>query len=173
MLSYSLAWPDLFLALGIIACSISTQPKKGLVICLYTTCSTATIVAAPIKSQYSHLLNIIAYCANLTFVTSFMSSRQTNYIPAARGAGCAGLVTLTWYLFHTIKMVLVSYVVKLITNNLNYCEYFRSTCLSNGKYLNMEILFISRVTIWSVLQNPVTILRCFYPCGSSIIYKLT
>ena len=28
---YSLALPDLFLALGVIACSISAQPKKGLV----------------------------------------------------------------------------------------------------------------------------------------------
>ena len=42
-----------FLVLGVIACSISAQPEKGLVNCLYITCSTATIVAAPIKSQYS------------------------------------------------------------------------------------------------------------------------
>ena len=32
---------------------ISAQPKKGLVNCLYITCSTATIVAALIKLQYS------------------------------------------------------------------------------------------------------------------------
>ena len=51
--AYSLAWPELFLAMGVIACSISAQPKKGLVNCLYTSCSTATIVAAPIKSQHS------------------------------------------------------------------------------------------------------------------------
>ena len=52
-LKSSLVWPDHFLAQGVIACSISTQPKKGLVNCLYTTCSTATKVAAPIKLQYS------------------------------------------------------------------------------------------------------------------------
>ena len=46
-------WPGCFLAQGDIACSISAQPKKGVVNCLYTTCATATIVAAPIKLQYS------------------------------------------------------------------------------------------------------------------------
>ena len=49
----------------------------------------------------SHLLNIIAYCVNLTcFVTLFLSSCRTNYIPAVQ------VLYRQWALFLTRVHVL-------------------------------------------------------------------
>ena len=56
----SLMWPDLILVQGVMACSISAEPKKGLVNCLYTTCSTATIVGSTNQIAVFKLIEFLA-----------------------------------------------------------------------------------------------------------------
>ena len=85
---------------------------------------------------------------------------------------CLGFLTFI-YLFKTL---LIGLSGKSIADNLSYTIH-RSTYIYTYipvkmKYLNMEILFISCMTIWSVFQNSVHII-CLdtEPAGGGMIQK--